>query len=136
MKIKFYSFLVSIVFIPVAILGQFLGLYLGKVLYFIYNYVMWLKIPDFFTSLAPAIISGLIAGYISAFVVTKIYKNYNLIFVMIIPIGVILFASLGNLLIIGDTGWSLESLGGLLRELFTIGIYYHALKDKNFFKNE
>jgi len=33
MKIKAYSLLVSIIFIPVAILGQFLGLYLGKIKY-------------------------------------------------------------------------------------------------------
>ncbi len=72
MKIKVYSLLVSLVFIPVAILGQFLGLYLGKILYFIYDSVMSLRLPDFFADILPAVVSGVIAGYVSALIVTKI----------------------------------------------------------------
>ena len=53
MKIKVYSLLVSLVFIPVAILGQFLGLYLGKILYFIYERVMSLRLPDFIQNPGP-----------------------------------------------------------------------------------
>ena len=47
MKVKFFSILVSIVFIPVAMLGQYLGFYLGKILYFIYERIMFLNMPDF-----------------------------------------------------------------------------------------
>ena len=64
MKVKLISFLISLIFIPVAILGQFLGLYLGKLLYFIYEKVMFLNIPSFISDIAPAVISGAIAGYI------------------------------------------------------------------------
>ena len=136
MKIKIYSLLVSIIFIPLAILGQFLGLYLGKVLYFIYDKVMFLRMPDFITDSAPAIISGFVAGCISAFVVTKIYKNYNLIFVMLIPGAIILFALLGDLLIVGDTSGSSNSIGSILREVITIGSYYYLLKDRYFLKDK
>ena len=57
MKIKVYSLLVSLVFIPVAILGQFLGLYLGKILYFIYDYVMSLRLPNFIADIGPTVVS-------------------------------------------------------------------------------
>ena len=129
MKIKVYSLLVSLVFIPVAILGQFLGFYLGKFLYFIYDSVMSLRLPDFFADILPAVVSGVIAGYVSALIVTKIYKNYNFIFVMILPFAVILFAFIGDILLANDVGWSTESIGVLLREVVTIGAYYYLLKD-------
>ena len=64
MKVKLISFLISLIFIPLAILGQFLGLYVGKLLYFIYEKVMFLNIPSFISDIAPAVISGAIAGYI------------------------------------------------------------------------
>ena len=129
MKIKVYSLVVSLVFVPVAILGQFLGLYLGKFLYFIYDSVMSLRLPDFFADILPAVVSGVIAGYVSALIVTKIYKNYNFIFVMIIPFAVILFAFIGDILLASDVGWSTESIGVLLREVVTIGAYYYLLKE-------
>ncbi len=129
MKIKVYSLLVSLVFIPVAILGQFLGLYLGKFLYFIYDSVMSLRLPDFFADILPAVVSGVIAGYVSALIVTKIYKNYNFLFAIILPFAVILFAFIGDILLANDVGWSTESIGVLLREVVTIGAYYYLLKD-------
>ncbi len=129
MKIKVYSLLVSLVFITVAILGQFLGLYLGKILYFIYDSVMSLRLPDFFADILPAVVSGVIAGYVSALIVTKIYKNYNFLFAIILPFAVILFAFIGDILLANDVGWSTESIGVLLREVVTIGAYYYLLKD-------
>tara|TARA_B100000929_G_C15338791_1_gene363396 strand:- start:254 stop:658 length:405 start_codon:yes stop_codon:yes gene_type:complete len=129
MKIKVYSLLVSLVFIPVAILGQFLGFYLGKFLYFIYDSVMSLRLPDFFADILPAVVSGVIAGYVSALIVTKIYKNYNFLFAIILPFAVILFAFIGDILLANDVGWSTESIGVLLREVVTIGAYYYLLKD-------
>ena len=136
MKIKVYSLLVSLVFIPVAILGQFLGLYLGKILYFIYDSVMSLRLPDFFADILPAVVSGVIAGYVSALIVTKIYKNYNFLFVIILPFAVILFAFIGDILLANDVGWSTESIGVLLREVVTIGTYYYLLKDNFFLRNK
>jgi len=129
MKIKVYSLLVSLVFIPVAILGQFLGFYLGKFLYFIYDSVMSLRLPDFFADILPAVVSGVIAGFVSALIVTKIYKNYNFLFAIILPFAVILFAFIGDILLANDVGWSTESIGVLLREVVTIGAYYYLLKE-------
>ena len=136
MKIKIYSILVSIVFIPVAILGKFLGLYLGKILYFIYEGVMSLRLPDFIADTGPAVVSGVIAGYFSALIVTKIYKNYNLLFATILPFAVILFSFIGDIFLAADANWSTESIGSLLREVVTIAVYYYLLKDKFFLSNK
>ena len=136
MKIKVYSLLVSLVFIPVAILGQFLGLYLGKILYFIYEGVMSLRLPDFIADTGPTVVSGVIAGCFSALIVTKIYKNYNLLFATILPLAVILFSFIGDILLAADANWSIESIGSLLREVATIAAYYYFLKDKVFLNNK
>ena len=136
MKIKVYSLLVSLVFIPVAILGQFLGLYLGKILYFIYDYVMSLRLPDFIADIGPTVVSGVIAGYVSALIVTKIYKNYNLLFATILPFAVILFSFIEDIFLAADANWSTESIGSLLREVVTIAVYYYLLKDKFFLSNK
>jgi len=59
MRFKLISLLVSLVFIPVAVLAQYIGLYLGKILYFIYEKIMFLNMPDFLLIIAPLAISGL-----------------------------------------------------------------------------
>ena len=136
MKIKIYSILVSIVFIPVVILGQFLGLYLGKIIYFIYVKVMFLNMPDILIDTAPPIISGVIAGYVSALVVAKIYKNYNLLFATMLPFAVILFSFIGDISLAVDANWSTKTIGSLLREVATISIYYLFLKNKFLLSNK
>ena len=112
MKIKFYSVLVSIIFIPVAVLSQWIGLYIGKVLYFIYDYIMGLRLPDFIIDTGPTVISGLIAAYISAVAVKKIYKNYDIIFVTILPSIVILLALVGDISLANEAGWNSVYVAG------------------------
>ena len=130
MKIKFYSVLVSIIFIPVAVLSQWIGLYIGKVLYFIYDYIMGLRLPDFIIDTGPTVISGLIAAYISALAVKKIYKNYDIIFVTILPLIVILLALVGDISLANEAGWNSQSIGVIIREILTIYFYFYLLKDK------
>ena len=134
MKIKFYSVLVSIIFIPVAVLSQWIGLYIGKVLYFIYDYIMGLRLPDFIIDTGPTIISGLIAAYISALAVKKIYKNYDIIFVTILPFIVILLALVGDISLANEAGWNPKSIGVIIREILTIYFYFYLLKDKTILK--
>ena len=134
MKVKLISFLISLIFIPVAILGQFLGLYLGKLLYFIYEKLMFLNIHSFISDIAPDVISGAIAGYISALVISKIYKNFNFVFVLIIPIIVIIISLLGSFLNISNTGLSMQTITPFFRELITIGVFIYVLKEKSFVK--
>ena len=130
MKIKFYSVLVSIIFIPVSILSQWLGFYIGEVLYYIYDKVMGLSLPDFIINTGPTVISGLIAGYVSALAVTKIYKNYDIIFVTILPFITILLVLIGDISLANEAGWNSKSIGVIIREILTIYFYYYLLKEK------
>lgn len=131
MKVKFFSILVSIVFIPVAMLGQYLGFYLGKILYFIYERIMFLNMPDFLISMAPVVISGFIAGYVAAKTVQFIYKNYSINFCLIIP-GLLILASLaGTLLNPESSKTTLEIISVVLREIVTLGLFYVTLKSEN-----
>ena len=130
MKIKFYSVLVSIIFIPVAVLSQWIGFYIGKVLYFIYDKIMGLRLPDFIIDTGPTIVSGLIAGYISALAVTKIYKNYDIIFVVILPFLIILLVIIGDISLAAEAGWNLKSISIIIREIITIYFYYYLLKER------
>ena len=130
MKIKFYSVLVSIIFIPVSILSQWLGFYIGEVLYYIYDKVMGLSLPDFIINTGPTVISGLIAGYVSALAVTKIYKNYDIIFVTILPFITILLVLIGDISFANEAGWNSKSIGVIIREILTIYFYYYLLKEK------
>jgi len=134
MKIKIYSLVVSLIFIPVAILGQFLGSYLGYFLYFIYDKIMFLNLPVFMLETAPLIISGIVAGSASAFSVSKLYKSYDLIFATIIPLIIVLIALLGNFTLLTKEGLGFKSISHILRELATISIYYYFLKNKYFLK--
>ena len=43
MKNKLLSILVSLVFIPIEVLTQYIGFYFGKILYFIYENIMFLS---------------------------------------------------------------------------------------------
>ena len=130
MKIKFYSVLVSIIFIPVSILSQGLGFYIGEVLYYIYDKVMGLSLPDFIINTGPTVISGLIAGYVSALAVTKIYKNYDIIFVVILPSIIILLAIIGDISLAAEAGWNSKSISIIIREIITIYFYYYLLKER------
>ena len=134
MKIKIYSLVVSLVFIPVAVLGQFLGSYLGYFLYFIYDKIMFLNLPVFIYETAPLIISGIVAGSASAFSVSKLYKSYDLIFATIIPLIIVLIALLGNFTFLTKEGLGFKSISPILRELATISIYYYFLKNKFFLR--
>ena len=91
---------------------------------------MGLRLPDFIIDIGPTVVSGVIAAYVSALVVTKIYRDYNLLFATILPFcSYFICLFIGDILIATDVGWSTKSIGVLLREVVTIGAYYYFLKD-------
>ena len=98
MKNRLFSILVSLVFLPIAVLAQYIGFYFGKILYFIYENIMFLNMPQFLINIAPLVISGFLAGYVAAKVVQLIYKNYNVNFCLILPAIVIMISLLGTIL--------------------------------------
>ncbi len=80
------SVLVSLLFIPVALLAEHVTHFLSSMIYFIYNHVMFLNVPDWLNTIGPPAVSGLMTGAICGFVVVKIYRNTITIPAAIVPI--------------------------------------------------
>ena len=95
MKIVIISILSSLVFLPLGIIGQALGVFFGE--YAANIFLNWFT-AGFIVKFIPFIAGGYVGGYISALAVSKIYKSFNLIAAMTIPTIVIVVALLGNLL--------------------------------------
>ena len=129
MKNKLFSILVSIIFLPVVVLAQYVGFYFGKILYFIYENIMFLNMPKFLIDIAPLVISGFLAGYVAAKAVQLIYKNYNVNFCLILPAIVIMISLLGTILNPESSKETSEIIGTVLREIVTFGFYLFTLKN-------
>ena len=129
MKNKLLSILVSLVFLPIVVLAQYVGFYFGKILYFIYDNIMFLNMPQFLINITPLVISGFLAGYVAAKVVQLIYKNYNANFCLILPAIVIMISLLGTILNPESSKETSEIIGTVLREIVTFGFYLFTLKN-------
>jgi len=85
MKRNFFSLLVSLVFIPVTIIANIAGFYIGKFYYWIVITVMSIPLPQYAVKLGLYLFSGWLAGFLSASSCKKIYKNYNFKYTILIP---------------------------------------------------
>ena len=131
MKEKFFSVLVSLIFIPVAALSQYAGMLIGELWWYIWKNLPFVFMGEFIGALLIGLISCSIAGYASSFCIQKIYKNFNINFVLIIPVLLILVASIGDVSVyIRDKESFVGLLQQLVREISTICIFYYCLKNK------
>lgn len=131
MKTKLYSFLASIIFIPVAILGQFFGRYVGIFLAWFNSAFTFFSMPQFFNSITIGFVSGAFAGWVSAKAVMAMNKNFDFRFAIALPVILVAFA------FFGDIYGYLHKYGNfnllilnLVREVSTIALYVITLKDE------
>jgi len=122
------SLLVSLVFIPLAVLGQVGGNYIGNFIVWFNDYVAWWNFPSFIKIIISSFISGVIAGFFSAFIILKIYKKVIVNTATILPAALIIFAILGDLSFVIKNGFDLDTLGHFITNGLTIYIYYSTLK--------
>ena len=123
------SLLVSLIFVPVALLGQVGGNIIGGFFVWFNNWIIWWDIPNFIKVGTVAIIAGYVAGYFSAFVIFKIYKKIIVNTATILPAALIIFAVLGDLSFAIQNSLDLNTLGHFIRNGLTIFVYYKMLKD-------
>jgi hypothetical protein len=64
------SLLCTLLLLPSA----YIGMLLSVALYYIYNNIMLLNIPDWINAVGPASIGGFIAGYAAAHISYKLFK--------------------------------------------------------------
>ena len=88
MKIKIINLLVSLLYVPLLFIGQLIGNIFGILLTPIFLNFDLLWISYFFNILSEILfmlIGGVIGGYICGYLISKIYKNYNLFYILIFP---------------------------------------------------
>ena len=122
------SLAVSLIFIPLALLGQIGGNVIGNLLVWFNDYIAWWNFPNFIKIITSSFISGFVAGYFSAFIILKIYKKVIVNTATILPAVLIVFAVLGDLSFVVKNGFDLDTLGHFIRNGLTIYIYYSTLK--------
>jgi hypothetical protein len=139
MKRKINSLLVSILFFPIIVISQALAglvlLYIVFMIDLILKYTIASFSPFPFnvigqvlsSNFALVLFEGCFAGYIAAFAVALIYKNYHLLYTMIIP-------SILTILVVGG-GFILPILYNksfiwldIISNTLIIVIYYYVLK--------
>ena len=97
MKQLLKELLASIVCALLLLPGAFIGVALGMLLYFIYNYVMFLSIPDWLNIFAPSFIGGLIAGVGSVYISYKIFSPKRRFVLLSLPVGLMVISILASL---------------------------------------
>ena len=96
-KIKLYSFLASIIFIPAAVLGQYFGRFIGIFLAWFNSAFTFFTMPILFTSITIGFVSGAFGGWISAKVVMKMNKIFDFKWAIILPSITLAIALIGTL---------------------------------------
>ena len=76
-------------------------------------------------------ISGYCAGYFSAFVISKVYKNFNFNYALIIPVLMMVYFGYQNILESSQVSFSFL-INSTVRDLVMLITYYYILGDKKF----
>ena len=77
------------------------------------------------------IISGYCAGYFSAFVISKVYKNFNFNYALIIPVLMMVYFGYENIQESSQVSLSFL-INSTARDLVMLVTYYYILGDKKF----
>ena len=118
--------LASSIFFLSIIVGNIIGNVLGKFLYFFYNNIMFLNMPDFMNISAPIIIGGLVGGLLAGYINIKIYKDLHFGVSIIIPI-IILISALYAQFIYPPSDGSKLAIWSAVIAIFVNGYCYISL---------
>ena len=131
-KEKIYNLLISLVFIPIAAIGQYLGFLIGDLYVYFQQYIVWFGNFQFVINATPYIVSGLFAAWLSAYLCKKIFTKLNceisLVYVMIIPVILILLSISGTFMVDFIENFS-TFYKLLIRDGFTLIFFYIFLKN-------
>jgi len=129
MKKIILSILVSIIFLPLAFVGQAIGNFFGGYTAMIFE--NWF-VAKFVVEFIPYIIGGMLGGGLSAVAVSKIYKSFNMVSAMIIPSIIILATLAGNIIvpIIRENYASLDIYMTVSNAVLIISYYYFLKENK------
>lgn len=123
--INILSLLVSLLFPLTAILGMLLGQVTIRMFSAVFSSNEYGQIGGEFVFFT---FSGYCAGYLSAFVIAKVYKNFNFNFALIIPLLVMIYFGYENILASSKVSMSFL-INSFARDLAMLATYYILLKD-------
>ena len=126
MKRIFLSIIVSVIFIPLALIGQAIGIFIGPIAASVFE--AWFA-AAFVVELIPYAMGGYLGGYISALAVSKIYKSFHLIAAMIIPSITIALSLSGNILLPFFSGFQNFDIYATISNALLIIVYFYVLKN-------
>ena len=125
------SLLVSLLFPLTAILGMLLGQVAIRMFSAVFSSNEYGQIGGEFVFFT---FSGYCAGYLSAFVIAKVFKNFNLNFALIIPVLVMIYFGYENILAASKVSISFL-INSLARDVVMLVTYYYILKDYSLSKD-
>jgi hypothetical protein len=96
-KIKLYSFLASIIFIPIAMLGQFFGRFIGMFLAWFNSLFTFFSMPIIFSTITVGFVSGAFGGWIAAKAVMRMNRIFDFKWAIILPSITLVLALIGTL---------------------------------------
>jgi len=134
-KVKLYSFLASIIFIPVAVLGQYFGRFVGMFFAWFNSAFTFFYMPIIFSSITIGFVSGAFGGWLAAKAVMKMNKIFDFKWAIILPVISIIIALIGTIF-----GYSKRDNFNIFAEHFVsnlslIILYVMTLKDEGKFKS-
>ena len=130
--INILSLLASLLFPLTALLGMLLGQVTIRMFSAVFSYQSGIgQIGGEFVFFT---FSGYCAGYLSAFIISKVYKNFNFNFALIIPILVMIYFGYENILVASKVSISFL-INSLARDAAMLVTYYYILKDYSLSKD-
>ena len=134
MKTKFINLLVSILYVPLLFIGQFIGNIIGTFLTpIILNFdLLWISyIFNLLSEILFMLIGGVIGGYVCGYLISKIYKNYSLFYISIFPFLITLLYLIFIFIIVPLDGVEINitSFGDAGACILSLIFFYYFLKE-------
>jgi len=136
MKTKFINLLVSLLYVPLLFIGGSIGNIIGMLLTpIILNFdLLWISyIFNLLSEVLFMLIGGVIGGYVCGYLISKIYKNYNLFYISIFPCFITLLYLIFIFIIWPADGVEINitSFGDAGACILSLIFFYFFLKEKN-----
>ena len=136
MKTKFINLLISLLYVPLLFIGGSIGNIIGMLLTpIILNFdLLWISyIFNLLSEVLFMLIGGVIGGYVCGYLISKIYKNYNLFYISIFPCFITLLYLIFIFIIWPADGVEINitSFGDAGACILSLIFFYFFLKEKN-----
>jgi len=123
---KFLSVLVSFLFPLTALIGMLAGQLGSRLFSSIFSSSLgYGQIGSEFIFFA---ISGYVAGYFSAFVISKIYKNFDFKFTLVVPVLIMIYFGYQNIITSSEVSLSFM-INSFVRDALMLITFYYILMD-------